>query len=74
MNVYDFDKTIYAGDSSIDFTLFCYKRYPNLLKYIIYQVKGVFLYTIKKIEKTEMKECYSQQNITENYHSCLSTI
>jgi phosphoserine phosphatase/putative flippase GtrA len=56
MNVYDFDKTIYAGDSSIDFTLFCYRYYPNLLKCILYQLKGVFLYTMRKIEKTEMKE------------------
>lgn len=56
MNVYDFDKTIYAGDSSIDFTLFCYRQYPNLFKYIIYQLKGIFLYAMRKIDKTEMKE------------------
>lgn len=32
MNVYDFDKTIYAGDSTIDFYLFCLKRQPAILQ------------------------------------------
>lgn len=32
MNVYDFDGTIYNGDSSIDFWLFCLRRYPTILK------------------------------------------
>lgn len=32
MNVYDFDGTIYNGDSSIDFWLFCLHRYPAVLK------------------------------------------
>ena len=35
-NVYDFDKTIYDGDSSLDFYLFCVKR-----------KKVIFLITIK---------------------------
>lgn len=28
MNVYDFDKTIYAGDSTTDFSMFVLKRHP----------------------------------------------
>lgn len=32
MNVYDFDGTIYAGDSSIDFWRFCLRRHPAVLK------------------------------------------
>lgn len=31
MNVYDFDKTIYNGDSSIDFFFYCIKEKPVLL-------------------------------------------
>ncbi|HJJ28173.1 MAG TPA: haloacid dehalogenase-like hydrolase [Methanocorpusculum sp.] len=31
MDVYDFDKTIYDGDSSIDFFLFCIKRHKKIL-------------------------------------------
>ena len=32
MNVYDFDGTIYHGDSSRDFYLFCLGRHPRLLR------------------------------------------
>jgi len=31
MNVYDFDGTIYNGDSTVDFFLFALKRKPSLL-------------------------------------------
>lgn len=31
MNVYDFDKTVYNGDSSVDFYLFVAKRHPSVL-------------------------------------------
>ena len=29
MNVYDFDKTIYRGDSTVDFWRHCLRRYPG---------------------------------------------
>ena len=32
MNVYDFDKTIYDGDSSVDFYKFSLKRHPKLAR------------------------------------------
>ncbi len=31
MNVYDFDKTIYDGDSTVNFFLYCIKRRPKAL-------------------------------------------
>lgn len=31
MNVYDFDKTIYDGDSTVNFFLYCLKRRPKTL-------------------------------------------
>lgn len=31
MNVYDFDKTIYSGDSTIDFWKHCTYKYPKIL-------------------------------------------
>ena len=31
MNVYDFDHTIYPGDSTVDFWRYCLKRYPRVL-------------------------------------------
>jgi len=33
MNVYDFDNTIYDGDSTVDFVCFCLKKYPKTRKY-----------------------------------------
>ncbi len=34
MNVYDFDNTIYSGESVFDFYIFCLKRHPLLVRYI----------------------------------------
>ncbi len=34
MNVYDFDNTIYSGESVFDFYIFCVKRHPALIRYI----------------------------------------
>lgn len=30
MNVYDFDKTIYNGDSTVDFYLYCLRKHPKI--------------------------------------------
>ena len=58
MNVYDFDDTIYNGDSTVDFYLYCLKKNKKVLKYIPKQIKGVFLYIIKRISKEELKEYF----------------
>lgn len=56
MNVYDFDETIYNGDSTIDFYLYCLKSNIKLLKYLPKQIKSILLFKLKKIDRTEMKE------------------
>lgn len=56
MNVYDFDGTIYDGDSTVDFYLFCVKKNPFLLRYLPIQVIAFGLYFMKKIDKTHLKE------------------
>lgn len=58
MNVYDFDKTIYNGDSTVDFYLYCLTRHPKIIKYIPKQLKGIIMYLFKKINKTQMKEYF----------------
>ena len=58
MNVYDFDETIYKGDSSIDFYKFCLIHKFRIIKYIPKQFKAMVLYKFKKIDKTKMKESY----------------
>ncbi len=55
MNVYDFDKTIYDGDSSIHFFVYNLKRQPSLVKYFPRQFAAMIKYKAKKISKTEMK-------------------
>lgn len=56
MNAYDFDKTIYDGDSTIDFYLYCLRIRPQLVSYLFGQGYGIFLHVVKKIDTTEMKE------------------
>ena len=56
MNVYDFDDTIYNGDSSVDFVLYCFKRNKKLFKYIPTIIWSFILYFFKRIDKTTMKE------------------
>ena len=58
MNVYDFDGTIYEGDSSIDFYMYCLKKHPKILKALPTQMKGFLLYRFHKINKTRLKEYY----------------
>ena len=56
MNVYDFDKTIFKKDSTLEFYKFCLKRYKKVKWVIFKQIKAYILYLFKKIDKTCMKE------------------
>lgn len=37
-DLYDFDKTVYAGDSGMDFWKYCIKRKPSIIIYLPYQI------------------------------------
>ncbi len=56
MNVYDFDKTIYDGDSTAHFILFCIKKQPSLLRYLPIQGFAFFRFLIKNVDKTTFKQ------------------
>ena len=57
MNVYDFDGTIYDGDSSIDLWLFCMRRNPSVfLKCLPRLTAGGTLYALGRIPKKRWKE------------------
>lgn len=57
MNCYDFDKTIYDGDSTRDFYLFCLKRHKKIAKTFPLLIKAFTkFYVLKKGNKTEFKE------------------
>lgn len=57
MNVYDFDKTIYDGDSTADFYLFSLKRHRKILL-LAPSLLGAFVkfYLFKSGTKTQFKE------------------
>lgn len=55
MNLYDFDGTIYSGDSSVDFYLFSLKKKPSLIRFLPRQVGGFCSYGMGKIEMRELK-------------------
>lgn len=56
MNIYDFDGTLYDGDSTFDFIRFSLKKHPSLLRFLPVQGWAAMLYLMKKSEKTEMKQ------------------
>lgn len=57
LNVYDFDNTIYAGDSTAHFYFFCLKRHPYIMKFVP-ETFWHFLkhYVFKAESKTDFKE------------------
>ncbi len=56
MNVYDFDGTIYDGDSSRDFIIYCYMRHPFCaLKRLPGVAVTVVSYLTKRIRLGDMK-------------------
>lgn len=58
VNLYDFDNTIYRGDSSTDFFFYSLMRYPKMIKYVPRCIIAACKYKIKRITKTEMKEVF----------------
>lgn len=58
MKVYDFDDTIFRGDSTRTFYFYCLKKRPMLLRYLPKQLFGAGLYAVKAIPKTQFKEYF----------------
>jgi len=44
VNVYDFDNTIYDGESVVDFFLFCLRKQPKLFRYVPLILKSFIRY------------------------------
>lgn len=55
LELYDFDGTIYDGDSGVDLILFSIKKRPSLIFYYIGSIGVVIKYLLKMIKKEEMK-------------------
>ena len=56
MNVYDWDKTIYHGDSTAHFYMYCLKTQPATRKWLIYQGLCAIPFALKIMEKTAFKQ------------------
>lgn len=57
-NVYDFDGTIYDGDSTFDFYKFCIKKFPKGLISLPKACMYYIIYKLKKCSKTRFKEVF----------------
>lgn len=58
LDVYDFDETIYSGDSSLDFYLFCVSRRPWLLAYLPYQCWHLLRLRLKTESRKHFKQAF----------------
>lgn len=58
MNVYDFDGTIYRGDSSLDFYLYCLRHCPTIIRFLPKQLIGIFAYKLRLSTKIQGKEAF----------------
>lgn len=56
INLYDFDNTIYKGDSSVDFYFYNLIRTPMMIIHLFVLIYAGILYMFKIINKTRMKE------------------
>ncbi len=53
MNVYDFDNTIYNGESALDFFWFCLKKKPVLAKVLFPIMRDLVRYKMCRMSKEE---------------------
>ncbi|MGM9590769.1 MAG: HAD-IB family phosphatase [Faecousia sp.] len=59
MNIYDFDGTLYAGDSTVDFLKFAIKKHPTLICFLPGMgLAAVKHYVFKSMDKTAMKQVF----------------
>jgi phosphoserine phosphatase/putative flippase GtrA len=56
VNVYDFDHTVYQGDASFDFIVFCLMHHPKLLKYAPRQARALFYYVLGVWRRGHVKQ------------------
>ena len=57
MNIYDFDGTLYDGDSTFDFLKYSIRKHPALIRFLPGMgLAAIGHYLLKSTEKTAMKE------------------
>ncbi|MDR0347143.1 MAG: haloacid dehalogenase-like hydrolase [Coriobacteriales bacterium] len=58
MDVYDFDKTLYQRDSTVDFFLFCLRRHPKVFLSVPRAVVSGLGHIVGLRTITQFKECF----------------
>ncbi len=59
MNIYDFDGTLYAGDSTMDFLKYSIKKHPALIRFLpAMGIAALKHYIFRSIGKTAMKQVF----------------
>ena len=71
MNVYDFDNTIYNGESSLDFFLFCAGKNKKVIRYIFPVIIVLIKYKMCRITYEELIS--KGEKYMEKFLSCLSS-
>jgi len=56
--IYDFDGTVYNGDSLVDFWIFMVINKPILIQYLPYQVLAFILWRLRVLETGKFKESF----------------
>lgn len=72
MNVYDFDDTIYDGESCLDFFFYYIRKTPYLIKYIPRALYAVLRYKMGKVTVEQALEKYAP--MVENYLATIENI
>lgn len=58
INVYDFDGTVYRGDSSVDFFLFCLRRFPANIILLPKVAAALLQYKVHLCSKEHLKSVF----------------
>ena len=56
MNVFDFDNTIYNGESTFDFYLFCVRHHPKAVKFVFVVLWSFFKYKLCLVSEKQLME------------------
>ena len=54
MTVYDFDNTIYNGESTFDYFLYCMCRHPRLARWLFTMIHGIVRYKLCLVSRQEL--------------------
>lgn len=55
MNVFDFDNTLYDGESTLDFYFYCVKHHPKLIRFVFVILYNLAKYKMLLITPTEFE-------------------